>query len=104
MVTITVTDVNEAPTVMGAASIDHEENGTVLDTDAEMDGVDAAVYTATDEDDDDDAGYRSDVGVVGRGCQQVRYHHRRRHAHALLQGQPRTTSLPETRVGTTYMK
>ena len=34
-VTITVTDVNEAPTVMGAALIDHAENGTVLGTDAE---------------------------------------------------------------------
>ena len=35
-VTITVTDVNEAPSVSGAASIDHAENGTVLDIDAEM--------------------------------------------------------------------
>ena len=34
-VTITVTDVNEDPSVMGAASIDHAENGTELDTDAE---------------------------------------------------------------------
>ena len=32
-VTITVTDVNEDPSVMGAASIDHAENGTELDTD-----------------------------------------------------------------------
>ena len=35
IVTITVTDVNEDPTVSGAASIDHAENGTVLDIDAE---------------------------------------------------------------------
>ena len=35
VVTITVTDVNESPSVMGAASIDHAENGTVLDTDSE---------------------------------------------------------------------
>ena len=55
-VTITVTDVNEAPMVMGAASIDHAENGTVLDIDAEDTGVNPAEYTATDEDGDDDAG------------------------------------------------
>ena len=39
VVTITVTDVNEDPTVMGAASIDHAENNdatvTALDIDAE---------------------------------------------------------------------
>ena len=51
--TITVIDVNEAPTVMGAASIDHAENGTELDIDAETDGVRNAIYTAIDEDEDD---------------------------------------------------
>ena len=50
-VTITVTDVNEDPTVMGAASIDHEENDTVLDIDAETTACNPAEYTATDEDD-----------------------------------------------------
>ena len=55
VVTITVTDVNEDPTVMGAASVDHAENGTELDIDAETANVQAAVYTATDEDGDDDA-------------------------------------------------
>ena len=50
-----VTDVNEAPSVSGAASIDHAENGTVLDTDAETANVQAATYTATDADADDDA-------------------------------------------------
>ena len=56
-VTITVTDVNEAPSVSGAASIDHAENGMVLDIDAETDNVvQPAVYTATDEDGADDAG------------------------------------------------
>ena len=54
VVTITVTDVNEAPSVSGAASIDHAENGTVLDIDAETGNVQAADYTATDEDVDDD--------------------------------------------------
>ena len=54
-VTITVTDVNEAPSVIGAASIDHAENVTELDIDAETDNVEAAVYTAADEDGDDDA-------------------------------------------------
>ena len=49
-VTITVTDVNEDPSVSGAASIDHEENGAVLDIDAESDSPDAAEYVATDED------------------------------------------------------
>ncbi len=55
VVTITVTDVNEAPSVMGAASIDHAENGTELDTDAEVDDVQAAIYIATDVDADDEA-------------------------------------------------
>ena len=55
VVTITVTDVNEDPTVMGAASIDHAENETVLDVDASNSNPDAAQYTATDEDGDDDA-------------------------------------------------
>ena len=55
VVTITVTDVNEDPTVMGAASIDHAENGTELDIDAETDSVEPAAYTAADEDGDDDA-------------------------------------------------
>ena len=50
VVTITVTDVNEDPTVMGAASIDHAENETVLDVDASNNNPDAAEYTATDED------------------------------------------------------
>ena len=55
--TITVTDVNEDPTVMGAASIDHAENDTVLDTNAARENVaEPAEYTATDEDMDDDAG------------------------------------------------
>ena len=54
-VTITVTDVNEDPSVSGAASIDHVEDGTVLDIDAENDGADPAVYTATDEDEADNA-------------------------------------------------
>ena len=54
-VDITVTDVNEAPTVTGASSIDHAENGTELDINSETTGVQAAAYTATDADDDDDA-------------------------------------------------
>ena len=54
-VTITVTDVNEAPSVEGTASIDHAENGTALDIDAETNAVDAAEYTATDADAADDA-------------------------------------------------
>ena len=55
VVAITVTDVNEDPSVSGAASIDHEENGTVLEIDAEDNGANPAEYTATDEDGDDDA-------------------------------------------------
>ena len=55
LVTITVTDVNEDPTVSGAASIDHAENGTALDINAETNGVQGALYTATDEDEDDAA-------------------------------------------------
>ena len=49
-VTIEVTDVNEDPMVSGAASIDHAENGTVLDINAEDNGEQAAEYTATDAD------------------------------------------------------
>ena len=54
-VTIAVTDVNEDPTVSGAASIDHAENDTVLDIDAGDDDANPAEYTATDEDGDDAA-------------------------------------------------
>ena len=50
MVTIMVTDVNEAPTVTGASSIDHAENGIVLDVDASDDNPNAAEYTASDAD------------------------------------------------------
>ena len=51
-VTITVTDVNEAPMLTGAASIDHPESNeaTVTALDA-----DSAEYTVTDVDDVDDA-------------------------------------------------
>ena len=56
MVTITVTDVNEAPMVTGDASIDHAENAEDL-----MIGM----YTATDVD-EADPGCRPDVVVVGR--------------------------------------
>ena len=50
-----MTDVNEAPMVTGTASIDHAENGTELDINAETSVVQAATYTATDADDVDDA-------------------------------------------------
>ena len=53
LVTITVTDVNEAPSVEGVASIDHAENAIELDVDASTDNVDAAEYTATDADEGD---------------------------------------------------
>ena len=53
IVTITVTDVNEDPTfTAGVMSIDHEEGTTVLDADGSTDGVDAAEYTISDQDDD----------------------------------------------------
>ena len=52
-VTIEVTDVNEAPSVEGAASIDHDENLTVLDTAADGGGAQAATYTAIDLDEVD---------------------------------------------------
>ena len=55
IVTITVTDVNEDPSVTGAASIDHEENETVLDVDASNQIEDGAEYIATDADEDDEA-------------------------------------------------
>ena len=49
-VIIMVTEVNEAPSVSGAASIDHAENSTVLDINAADNGVQAAEFTATDAD------------------------------------------------------
>ena len=48
-----MTDVNEAPSVEGVASIDHAENAIELDVDASTDNVDAAEYTATDADEGD---------------------------------------------------
>ena len=50
MVNITVEDVNEPPTVSGAASIEHPETGTVLDTDLTSNNGDDAEYVATDPD------------------------------------------------------
>ena len=49
-VTITVEDVNEAPTVSGAASIEHPEGGTVLDIDLTDGNVNPAEYDETDPD------------------------------------------------------
>ena len=51
-VTISVTGMNEAPSVSGPARIEHVENGTVLDTDLSDQALDAAEYTATDQDED----------------------------------------------------
>ena len=49
-VTITVTDVNEDPSVTGTASIDHEEGTTILDVDASDNLLNAATYTGSDPD------------------------------------------------------
>ena len=49
-VTIEVTDVNEAPSVTGAASVDHAESN-----DTTVIALNPNTYTATDADDDDDA-------------------------------------------------
>ena len=54
MVTITVVDVNEAPELTGAATIDIAENLTALD-DSGTTGVTEGQYEATDADDADDA-------------------------------------------------
>ena len=58
IVTITVTDVNEDPTfTAGVMSIDHEEGTTVLDADGSTDNVvEAAEYTISDQDGDDNDG------------------------------------------------
>ena len=89
MVTITVTDVNEDPTVMGAASIDHSENGTVLDINAELaNGVKGAVYTAMDEDGDDDAGIGLTWLLSGSDASKFNITDQRCRAHPLLQGRP----------------
>ena len=51
-----MTDVNEAPSVSGgAASIDHAETVPCWIPTLRMTGVEAAVYTATDEDTVDNA-------------------------------------------------
>ena len=71
-VTITVTDVNEDPMVTGAASIDHAENGVELDIDAELANAQAAdIHRHRRGRRGRPCCHRSDVVVVGRGCQQV---------------------------------
>ena len=50
VVTITVNDVNEAPMVTGAATIDHVEGATALQDDTETLDVVEGVYAATDTD------------------------------------------------------
>jgi serralysin len=70
VVTITVTDVNEDPTLMGAASIDHEEGTTVLDVDATNQTADAAEYTAADVDDADDV---ADLRWTLRGADESKF-------------------------------
>ena len=51
-VTITVTDVDEAPSVaMGATTISHAENAMVLDVDLSDQNADPAEYTGTDPED-----------------------------------------------------
>ena len=104
VVTITVTDVNEDPTVMGAASIDHEENGTELDTNAETNDVQAAGYTATDEDGDDDAA--TGLTWTLSGADASKFDITTTGAMRTLSFENATliSSLPETRVGTTYMR
>ena len=53
-VTITVTDVDEAPSVAtGATTISHAEGGPELDVNADQNGVQAAEYTGTDPEDSD---------------------------------------------------
>ena len=54
MVTITVTNVEEPPKITaGAAAISHPEKGTVLDTDVYTTEIEAATYTAEDDEDGD---------------------------------------------------
>ena len=56
-VTVAVTDVNEAPSVTGAASIDHDESN---DANA-VAALNPNTYTVTDDDVDDDVGNAADV-------------------------------------------
>ena len=65
MVTITVTDVNEAPMVTGATAIDLAENLTVLDN-SDTGNVTEGAYTVTDADEDDGQRCGHNVEVVGR--------------------------------------
>ena len=54
MVTIAVTNVEEPPKITaGAAAISHPENGILLDTDVYTDDIEAATYTAEDDEDGD---------------------------------------------------
>ena len=103
-VTITVTDVNEDPTVMGVASIDHEENETVLDVDASNDNPDAAEYTATDEDVDDNAGTGLTWSLSGADAGKFDITTIDDVRTLSFENASPISNLPETRVGTTYMK
>ena len=58
-VTIEVTDVNEAPSVTGAASIDHAEGNA--GNAADVAALDPNMYTVTDADGDDDVTNATDV-------------------------------------------
>ena len=62
-VTITVTDVNEAPELIGVVSIDLAENITDLN-DSETGNVTEGQYTVTDEDEDDNVDDDADADIT----------------------------------------
>ena len=110
VVTITVTDVNESPSVMGAASIDHAENGTVLDVDAaEPYNMRTRPYTPPAEADADSRQPCDPDVVVVRALMPDKFDitsgvHCVRALSPSRRPKPPTTSLPETRMRTTCMK
>ena len=68
-VTVTVTDVNEAPSVTGAASIDHTESNDPNTVAA----LDPNMYTVTDADEDDDVDADADVKWSLSGADESKF-------------------------------
>ena len=102
--TISVTDVNEAPVLAGVASIDLAENQTALD-DSDTGDVTEGQFTVTDEDVDDDVSDDANIKWLLSGADSNKF-------ELTTTGATRTISFkampnfesPETRARTTSMK
>ena len=105
--TITVTDVNEAPELTGVVSIDLTENITDLnDSETDTDNVTEGQFTVTDEDADDDVSVDADIKwFVGRALMPASFELTTTGATRTLsfEAMPQASSLPETRAEITCM-